>query len=68
MTEVGLVRTKISSKLRGSLRRRSVQTLPKTGTVRTKATVTLELSLLSKFGKITMPELGRGATVGGNPE
>ncbi|GFS34528.1 aldehyde dehydrogenase 6B2 [Actinidia rufa] len=45
-----------------------VQMLPNTSTFRAKDIVTSELSLFSKFGRITVLEFGRGATVGGNPE
>ncbi|GFZ04548.1 hypothetical protein Acr_17g0001200 [Actinidia rufa] len=44
-----------------------MQTLPNTGTVRVKATITYELSLFSKFGGVTALEFGRGATVGSDP-
>ncbi|GFZ04664.1 hypothetical protein Acr_17g0002360 [Actinidia rufa] len=45
-----------------------MQTLPNTGTVQAKATITPELSLFSKFRGVTAPEFGRGAKVGGYPE
>ena len=56
------------SNLGGPLRRSSVKTLPNTDTVRTEATITSELSLFSKFGRVTAMEFGRGATVGGDPD
>ena len=45
-----------------------MKTLSKIGTVRAKATITPELSLLSKLDEVTSPEFGRGATADGNPE
>ena len=59
MKEFGLIRTGASvelsllNKFGGPLYWRSVQTLLKTGTVRAKATITPELSLLSKLGRVT---------------
>ena len=74
MTDFGLVRVGASAKLSlwskfgDFLRRSSVQTLPNIDTVRDKATITSDLSLFSKFGGITAPERGQGATVGGDLE
>ena len=64
----GLHRTIAMIKLGGHLRRNSVQTPPNTSTVRGKAIITSELLLFSKFGGITTPELGRGATADGDPK
>ena len=64
MTESGLARAGASAelslrcKLSGPLRWSSVQTLSKTYTIRANVTITPELSLLSKLGRITTPELG----------
>ncbi|GFZ14587.1 hypothetical protein Acr_24g0007770 [Actinidia rufa] len=66
MTDYGFVRAEASiklslwSKLGGPLRQSSVNT----STVRPKAIATSELSLFSKFGRITTLELGQGATAG----
>ncbi|GFZ16889.1 myosin heavy chain-like protein [Actinidia rufa] len=46
------------------LRQSLVETLPNTGTVRAKTTITFELSLFSKFGGITVLEFGQVITVG----
>ncbi|GFY96881.1 dihydroxyacetone kinase [Actinidia rufa] len=56
------------SKLDGPLRRSSVKTLLNTSTVRAKATITSELSLFRKLGRVTMQEFGRGTIVGSDPE
>ena len=61
MTESGLARTwafaelPIRRKLGDLLCRSSVKTLPKTCTVRAKATINPELSLLSKLDRATTP-------------
>ena len=74
MTESSLAREgafaelPIRCKLGGHLRRNSVHKLPKTSTIRAKATINPELLLFSKLGKVTAPKLGRGATTDGNPE
>ena len=74
MVEFGFVRaetfTEISlwNKFGSPLRRNLVQITSKTCHVRAKATATLELSLLSKLGRVTKLKPGRGAIVGGNPE
>ena len=70
MTDSGLAKasTELSlwSKLEGPLHRSLVQTLPNISTVRAKAMVTSELSLFSKFRRITTLVLERGATADGN--
>ena len=58
----------IQSKLDGPLRQSSVQTRPKTDTVRAKATTTPKWSLPNKLGRVTASEFGRGATVDGDPK
>ena len=72
ITYSGLARVESStelslwSKLEGPLRQSSVQTVPNTSIVRAKTIVTFELSLFSKFGRITMLELGQQATADDN--
>ena len=64
MTESGLVwvgafvELSLRCKLSGPLCRSSMQTLLKRCTIRAKATIILELSLLSKLGKLTTLDLG----------
>ena len=74
LLNTGLARAENSAKL--SLRSKlgdlphwsSVQSLPKTTTVRAKAIVISALSLVNKLGIIIAIDRGRGATAGGNPE
>ena len=50
------------------MRQSSVETLPSTDTVQANAIITSDLSLYRKFGRITAPKFGRGATVVGDLE
>lgn len=73
-TKSGLTRAEISAKLSlwrklGVFSRLSlVQVLLKTNHVRAKAIITFKLSLFSKPRRVTVLELGWGATAGSNPE
>ncbi|GFZ11243.1 hypothetical protein Acr_22g0006410 [Actinidia rufa] len=42
--------------------------LPSTGTVLAESSITSEMSLYSKLGKVITPKFGQGATVGDDPE
>ena len=74
MNESSLTRTEAStemslwSKFESPLRRSSVQTTQKTGSVRAKVIPTPELSLLSKLGRVTKLELGQETVASGNLE
>ncbi|GFZ13300.1 Quinone reductase family protein [Actinidia rufa] len=50
------------------MRRSSVRTPPKTGTVQAKVTITPELSLFSKLSGVIALEFGRWVTVGSDPK
>ncbi|GFZ05094.1 hypothetical protein Acr_17g0006660 [Actinidia rufa] len=52
----------------GSLYRSLIETLPSIDTVQAKASITTELSLYSKHGRVIMPKIGRRTTIGGDPE
>ncbi|GFY93808.1 hypothetical protein Acr_09g0002540 [Actinidia rufa] len=58
----------LKRKFGGPIRRNSIETLLNTSTVRAKTTITFELLLFDKLGRVTAPKFERGAIVGSNPE